>query len=323
MKLPDFPLPVFFQPVRNVQMLAGLGFNVMVGPCVENDKALPPADLLKGQLAWIDAVEKSGMGAMVKEPWRYPISPGIVGVTYTVDEPNGKGKTPEMLKPEYAMLRQTTTLPILLTLAGDKITSANFDKPAELQLYADYLALCDIVAIDMYSMNRNASRYKTSWTADGVAKLRKHFPSKPVWFWYEMNDQRLPPPTAPDVNRGPTPDEIEETIRKAIAAGATGAGAFATCDSGKYGWPDSFWPLVDRSGKSIQANFDRIKAVNASLSKPVTPPVPDYMDWFDEMDRKLDAITAQLNAITAQLDAITAQLDAVLAQQKKGLLPAP
>jgi hypothetical protein len=167
--------------------------------------------------------------------------------------------------------------------AGDKITSANLRRPAELALLQAYLAAADVVTVDVYAANRNASRYKTSWTADAVKTVLAVRPDVEVWAWIECNDQRLSPPALPDVNRAPTPQEIDDTVTQAVAAGAKGIGWFLTCDSGKYGWPQSYMPDVDRNGASMQPQYDKVTEVSRrynpavpvpATSRPRLPPPP-------------------------------------------------
>jgi hypothetical protein len=97
-------------------------------------------------------------------------------------------------------------------------------------------------------------------------------PDVEVWAWIEANDQRLSPPALPDVNRAPTPQEIDDTVTQAVAAGARGIGWFLTCDSGKYGWPQSYMPDVDRNGASMQPQYDKVAEVSRRYNP--TSPVP-------------------------------------------------
>jgi hypothetical protein len=268
---------VFFQPERNLEMLAGIGINVFLGPEVENAKGMAPAALAAKQDSWIRKVAAVGGKCVLKRPIG-DLPAHCIGVLLNVDEANGKGILPSTLKVEADALRALYPgVSIWASYAGDKITSANLRKPAELQLLKDYLALADVVTTDNYSANRNATRYPMTWTADAVKTVKAVDPRVKVLPWVEMNDQRLNPPKPEDgVNREPTPDEIKATVDNALAMGADGIGWFATCDSGKYGWGtvgDSYWPLVNRNGASIQPQIDMVASISQSLN-PSLPPLP-------------------------------------------------
>ncbi len=254
-----YPIAAFFQPARNVQTLAGLGVNTFAGPEIENAAALTPDQIAVARAAWIKSVTDAGGSIILKNPTA-PIPANCVGFLMSVDEPNGKGIAPAALAADAAALRKLSpTIPIFLSLAGDKITSANFNKPAEAQLYRDYAALADVLTVDVYSMNRNASRYPVTWTGDAVAKLAT-VTNKAVWAWCECSDQKLlPAPKLPDIARGPTGDEIKATTAWAIAKGAKGIGWFATSSRGAYGWPQSYLPCTDDQ-------FAAMRAVAAALN---------------------------------------------------------
>jgi hypothetical protein len=307
MTKPTFPIAAFFQPVRYLSALAQKGHNIFFGPEVENAKTLPPASLALAEQAWRDAVKAASAWCVLKRPPAV-LPDNCFGVCISVDEPNGKSPVvdPAQLKAESDALRAAYPgTQIFLSLAGDKITSANFAKPAELQLYKDYGALADVLTVDTYSKNRS-EKYPTTWTGDAVKKL-KDATGKPVWAWVECNDQRLSPPPAPFVNRAPTPDEIQATVDYAIAQGATGIGFFYTCDSGKYGWPESYFPQVDRNGASMGPQYAKVREIALALSPPAKPePTPIPTD---------PAVIARLGAVEKQ----QAETAAVIAAIRKAL----
>jgi hypothetical protein len=290
------PVAVFFQPQRNLAALAQMGVSVYFGPEVEGRSSLTPDQIAQKESQWIQAVADVGGRVVLKRP-PATLPAHAAGVLMTVDEPNGKGVAPAALKAESDSFRaKYPGTPIFLSLAGDKITSANFDKPAERKLYQDYAALADVLTVDWYAKNRNATRYPITLTGDAVSKLRD-VGGKAVWAWIEINDQQLPAPPAPHVNRAPTPDEIKQTADDAIAKGAKGIGWFATCDSGKYGWPGSYLPLVDRAGASMQSQYDTAKAIGLSFSPPPVDPIADIRVEVKSLRAKLsehEAVIAKL-----------------------------
>jgi hypothetical protein len=275
-------------------MLADLGVTHAFGPEVENKKHLTPAEYVTKVSEWLRVTKDLGLKVILKQPLA-PVPEHCVGFCLDVDEPNGKGITADKLKANHDALRALDpSMPIFLSLAGDKVSSANFKKkadgtyerPWEPQAYVDFGAYCDAFTINCYSANRNASRYAMTWTGDTVKKLAEAT-GKPVWAWIEHNDQRLPDPKPADgINREPTPQEIEDTVVYAIACGAKGIGWFSTCDSGKYGWPASYWPLVNRFGASMQPQIDKLKSLALTINPPQIPDTepPDEVLPFADVE---------------------------------------
>jgi hypothetical protein len=263
------PVACWFQPVRNVPMLTSIGITHFVGPEVENSGVMSPATLAVAQAQWVKTVADNGGKVIYKLPPPGPLPANVVGLFLSRDEPNGKGILPSALQAEVTDLRtRYPGVPIYISLAGDKITSADFNKPEQLQLYRDYAALADVLTIDVYSINRNSERYATTWTGEAAKKLADAT-GKPVWAWCEMNDQQLKPVLTTDVNRCPTPAEIQATVDYAIAKGVKGIGWFSTCDgtSGhNYGWPANYWPLVDRNWNSIKPQLDTVASITNKLT---------------------------------------------------------
>lgn len=311
MKLTDIPTPTaaFFQPARNLPALADMGVTVCAGPEVENASNLAPAALVAGGVAWMTMAAAVGLGVVIKRPWLYGTLPvNVVGFMLTVDEPNSKQIPAAALKPEYDQLRALNpTMPIFLSLAGQNITSANFAKPAELQAMKDYLAICDVVTVDCYPMNANASHYKPTWPADAVAKIRT-VSNIPVWVWLENNDQQLNPPKLPDVNRAPTPAEIQQSVDAAVAAGANGIGWFTTCAAGKYGWPNSYLPQVDRNGASMAPQYAVCKAIGLARKPAAPAPVPPPPAPVTRAE--FDALRAQCGVLASLVQEFDARLAA-------------
>jgi hypothetical protein len=317
------PTAAFFQPVRNFAALADMGITVVAGPEVENGSSLSPDALARKEREWIDAASAAGLSVIIKRPWKYGALPAnVVGFMLSTDEPNAKQIPAATLKAESDRLRTLdSSKPIFLSLAGQNITSANWKKnadgtyvkPAEVQAFRDYLAVCDVVTVDVYPANANASRYKPTWPADAVAKIKALSPGTPVWVWLEANDQRLNPPKLPDVNRAPTPDEIRQSADAAVTAGAIGVGFFFTCATGKYGWPESYLPQVDRDGASMAPQYAAVKAIGlARKGTPVDPLVQIRADLSEALAR---AALAEQSAAAAKAsaDAANAKADAAAA----------
>lgn len=307
---------VWFQPARNVPMLVALGFDTFLGPEVENGKNLSAVDLAKGQAAWIQSIIDNDAKCVLKNPTG-TLPPNCVGVMIEDDEANGKGIPPAALVHKRDDLRaRYPGVPIWLSLAGDKITSANFlrkdadGKFPELQLYKDYGDVADILTVDVYSKNRS-TKYPTTWTGDAVAKLVLAT-GKPVLGWQEMNDQVLPPPTGSgETNRAPTEQEIQDTWDYCASKHPYGFGIFATCDRGKYGWGtstpltgDSYWPLVDRNKASMALQINRVKRINLLIGPPPLPtPAPQdpTLIRLKILEQNQDTIQLQLQAIDRRL----------------------
>jgi hypothetical protein len=295
----DLPVAAFFQPVRNLDALKAMGINTVAGPEVENSGSMTPAQLAAARDAWLKATAERGLKCVLKNP--PPALPwNCVGILLSVDEPNGKSVKPAAMKAESDGYRaKYPGVPIFLSLAGDKVTSANFNRPDEAQLYKDYAALADVLTVDAYSMNRNATRYPVTWTGEAVKKLAL-VTNKPVWAWLETNDQQLsPPPAGQGINRAPMPDEIKATWEYAVKCGAKGIGGFFTCDSGKYGWPASYLPAVDRNGQSVQPQYDMFR----TLALAANPPPPN------DLQVQLDKARADLTAAQVELAAVRGDLD--------------
>jgi hypothetical protein len=300
-----FPVLSFFEPARNIPMLTAMGIKVHCGPEIENRKGMTPAAVAAKEAEWIKAVADAGAKCVLKNPTG-PLPSHCIGVILNDDEPNAKNVPPATVKVESDALRAAypgTT--IYMSLAGDKILSANLRKPAELANLQGYLACADVVTANFYSKNRNATRYPTTHTGDIVKTIKAVDSRVKVIPWIELNDQRLPAPTSQtvpgttDVNREPTPDEIKATVDNALAMGADGIGWFATCDSGKYGWGtvgDSYWPLVNRNGASIQPQIDMVATISQSLN-PSLPPLPD-----DPAPDAKDALIAELQRQVADAE---------------------
>lgn len=309
---------VFFQPARNVPAMAAMGVNVFWGAEVESRSTLTPAAIAAKEAEWVNAVAAVGGKCVLKLGANRPatLPAHCIGLALTADEPNGKGILPVAVRAESDALRAAYPgVPIYLSLAGDKVTSANLRKPAELQLLTDYLAAADVVSVDWYAKNRNANRYPITYTGDAVKTIKAVRPDVKVIPWIEVNDQQLDPPPAPDTNREPTPDEITGTWADALAKGADAPGFFLTCQKGRYGWGDkgdgrgdSYFPQVNRAGASMAPQYlamQRVaRSVNPALPQPPSPidpaPVPD------DRDARIADLTQQLNDANARADLATA-----------------
>jgi hypothetical protein len=318
---PTLPVLSFFQPARNIPMQAALGIDTFCGPTVENDKALPPAALAAGKVAWIKVTVDAGVKSIIKAPALGPLPPNCVGVMFAIDEVNGKWPVPVLAADLKAESDDYATrypgVKRYLSLAGDKVLSADFTKPAQAKVYLDYAQVADVFTIDFYPRNRDAGRYPDTFPGDCVKKLAA-LTGKPVIPWIEHNDQQLKPIGGP--NRAPTPTEIQAQVDWSIANGAAGIGWFSTCEAAKYGWGvtdpakgDSFWPLIDRTGASMQPQID----VVAKISKSLAPPKPDSIASLTakqaelEQNQKLQAdIIAQQGATIRDLQAARAASDA-------------
>lgn len=319
-----FPVACFFQPARNVALMASWGINTFFGPEVESPRNLTPGALAAAKVAWVKAVEAAGARCVLKlgadRPATLPAS--CAGLLLSVDEPNAKinkatgyNYVAADLQPEVDDLRaRYPGVQIWVSLAGDKITSANLKKQHEWDALAAWLNLTGFVTVDVYDNNRNASRYPETWEADVVKTVKAVAPAVKCLSWHECNDQQLAAPTSqtvpgvPDVNREPTPDEIKQSVDAAIAQGADGIGWFFTCDSGKYGWGvgntdfatrgDSYLPLVNRRGESMAPQYAMVR----QISKALNPPDPGPLPGDDDLAARVAEMDEQLMRMAQQLD---------------------
>jgi hypothetical protein len=314
---PAVPIGSFFQPIRNLDLLKSLGVTVFYGPEVENPKGHTPESMRVARLTWIAAATDRGT-VVLKSPTPEELALAgakCVGLLLDIDEPNGKGKTAADLKDNFDRLRALDpSKPVFLSLAGDKVTSANFNRANEFQLYKDFASVCDVFTVNAYSMNRNASRYPTTWTGDAVKKLEPF--GKPVWAWVEHNDQRLPDPKPADgINREPTPEEIKATVDYALAQGAVGIGWFSTCDSGKYGWPQSYLPMVNRKGESMAPQFAMMAQIAGVVPPPATQP-STQPSTTRPADPDLAALRGEVSDLRTRLDVLRSNTAAAVADLK-------
>lgn len=322
-----FPVACFFQPARNIPAMLALGVNTFFGPEVEARSSLTPAAIAAKEAEWIQAVLASGAKCVLKRP-PAALPPNCVGVLLSVDEPNGKGIPAANLVAERDDLRaRYPGVPIFLSLAGDKITSANLRKQHELDALTAYLDLVGpdgVVTVDVYDNNRNASRYPETWEADAVKTVKAVRPVK-CWSWHEVNDQQLAVPTSQtvpgvtDTNREPTPDEIQQSIEAAVGAGADGIGAFLTADKGQYGWGvkdpakgDSYLPMVNRKGESMAPQYARFAEVARKLTGAAPSPgdIPDNPPPADDRDATIARLSRELaTALQEKADALATIAD--------------
>lgn len=312
---------VWFQPARNVPMLAGMGIDTFLGPEVENAKNLAPADLAAKRLAWIKAVAAANGRCVLKRNAAElaaltPLPAHCVGLLLDADEPNRNNTGPtDALRTESAKLRAAYPgMKIWLSLAGARISSANFSRPHELAVYQEYAKVADVFLINFYSKNLNADRYPIGMTGDIVKKL-KDATGREVVACVEMNDQQLPlPPAGEGTNRAPTPTEISDTVGYAMNSGAAGIVWFATQDKGKYGWTfvagkgDSYWPLVDRGGRSIDAQLRMVTAVSQGLAPAGTggaaATIADVILMVNEQSKQIALLRAQVEQSNAILNSV-------------------
>lgn len=336
-----FPVACFFQPARNIPAMLAMGVNTFFGPEVEARSTLTPAAIAAKEAEWIQAVLAAGARCVLKRPPAV-LPSNCVGVLLTVDEPNGKGIPAASLVAERDDLRaRYPGVPLFLSLAGDKITSANLKKQHELDALTAYLDLVGpdgVVTVDVYDNNRNASRYPETWEADVVKTVKAVRPVK-CWSWHEANDQQLAAPTSQtvpgvtDINREPTPDEIKQSVDAVLAQGADGIGWFLTADKGPYGWGvkdpakgDSYLPMVNRKGESMAPQYAMVTQISRALNPaaPAPGPIPPAPDDRDATIARLrqDLADAERRAATAeqgradalaQVASLRTQLDAVLA----------
>jgi hypothetical protein len=298
--MPTLPTVAFFQPQANFPLISGMNNRILAGPEIPSASLLTAAQLAAAAASWIAASQAQGFSIILKNAVA-PLPTNCVGLLMSVDEPNepkgpGYPMSAAQLKPEFDRLRSLSpTLPICLTLGGDKMLYPTFPSPADAKYYTDLAALGDITfVVDFYPRNRS-NKYPLSHPALAVSNLIK-LTGKPVHSFQEVNDQQLKPPNPPETNGPPSAADIKAMVDQEIAAGAGGIWWFFTCQAGKYGWtpPGSWLPPIDRNNASMQPNYDMVGSISASLS-PVPPPVEDLKPRVE----RLEAQMAMIHAATA------------------------
>lgn len=297
------PVVAFFQPEANFPLIAGMKIPILAGPEIPNRSQLTAAQIAAGTASWIATSQAAGFSIILKNAGS-PLPRNCVGLLHSVDEPNepkgpGYPMTAAQLKPEFDRLRaMAPTLPIYLTLGGDKMLYPTFPSPADAQYYTELAALGDITfVVDFYPRNRS-SKYPLSHPALAVSNLKK-LTGKPVHSFQEANDQQLKPPNPPETNGPPSAADIKATVDQEIAAGAAGLWWFFTCDSGKYGWtpPGASWlPPVDRHNVSMKPQYDVVTSISAALSPPPAPTLEQRVTLLETQ------VSAQASTIAGMQD---------------------
>ena len=86
-----------------------------------------------------------------------------------------------------------------------------------------------------------------------------------------------------------------------------------TCDSGKYGWPASYMPLIDRAGVSMRPQYDAVRTISVALSGPPAPS-PTTLPEVLALQSKVAALDAQIGVLN---DAIGVQGQMIQSQQAR------
>jgi hypothetical protein len=287
------PSVAFFQPSANFPILASMGINTVAGP--------EPTGM--DQALFAAQAATSGLSVILKNPVA-PLPPNCGGLLLTVDEPNEpKGNNPPIpaaaLKPNFDALRALSpTLPIYLTLGGDRFLYPGFPNAADRALLLGYAAMGDVsFAVDFYPCNRS-SKYPMNTLALACANLAS-LTGKPVFPIFETNDQQLGPPTPPpgappETNGAPTPAQIKQQFDAATVI-LRGAWWFFTCPAlQKQGWPAKYMPPVDRNGVSMAPQYAMVKQCNAILNPGLEGPTP-----AKSIEDRVSALEAQMKAIAA------------------------
>lgn len=282
------PAVAFFQPASNFSTLATMGINTVAGP--------EPTGT--DQATFAAQAATFGLSVILKDPVA-PLPPNCVGLLLTVDEPNEpKGNNPPIpaaaLKPNFDALRALSqTLPIYLTLGGDRFLYPGFPNTADKALLLGYAGLGEGIrfAVDFYPANKS-SKYPMNFPALARSNLSA-FTGRMVYPILETNDQQLGPPTPPpgappETNGAPTPDQIKQQFD---AAGGFGAWWFFTCPNLKgQGWPAKYLPPVDRNGVSMAPQYAMVKQCNAILNPALEGPPPIAPRTLADVDADLQSL---------------------------------
>jgi hypothetical protein len=128
-----------------------MGVDTVFGPEVENAGTMTPAALDAANQAWIAETQRLGLKVVLKRP-TFPC-PRIAWACWSsTTSRTAKQIPPAAVQAEADKLRaQFPGVKIFLSYAGDKITSANLRRPAELALLQAYLAAADVVTVDVYA----------------------------------------------------------------------------------------------------------------------------------------------------------------------------
>jgi hypothetical protein len=260
---PAVVVACYQQPVQNLATWRARGCNAVVGPELGN----PPRLTVR---QYCDAAAREGLWIIGnRKLLEANYRPANLLASALDDEPDASNHNtpPALVRAQAeAFRRLAPDVPVWLNLAGDRITSAG---AKDAQNYADWIAAADVVSEDWYPINRQFARYPIALKGQALEYLKSKG-ARALWDVVECNWQKLN--KADKRGRGPTADEIEQQVNLALAKGATGIVYFSTCDSGAYGWPQSYDPT-----ESEQAL--RITAINARLNppaatQPTTAPSP-------------------------------------------------
>lgn len=277
------------QPLELLSTWKALGVNAVVGPELGNPERVTSKQ-------WCDETQRLGLSVignkfLIRDSYR---PPNLIA-TIVSDEPTSANHNfpVSQIEAEAAAFRRLAPdVPVICNHAGDKLTSAG---ARDYGLYEGYVKAVDVSWGDWYPVNREYARYPLDFKRRELEFLKARG-AKRIGSVIEASWQKLN--RASDKGREPTPDEFEAQVQIALNAGAEYIVYFTTCDSGAYGWPQSYFP----TSPELQA---RMTLVNARLNPPpVTQPttqptsqptpVPTVEQRITDMELKLQRIKEAL-----------------------------
>lgn len=248
------------QPLEYLANWKARGCNAAVGP----ELGKPPRTT---GAKWCAEAARLGMGVIGNSSLlKDKFAPPNLVAWICDDEPNETNHIAAQ-PPSYIAAQATAfrllnpNVPVIVNLAGDRLTSAGAKDAA---VNEAYIAGVDVVFCDWYPVNRQYGRYPLTFKADELNYVKAHGAREvgslieTDWQWLNGGD--------PAKGRTPTPDEVEQQVRIAVGAGATWIVYFSTTQSGHWGWPASY----DTTPPEVVA---RITAINAQLNPPATPDI--------------------------------------------------
>jgi len=141
--------------------------------------------------------------------------------TYLRDEPDLNGVSAQELQHDLQQHPNAHGLPVFETFSR---LAATVDGQNAIR-YSDYVALADVLGIDVYPVLNSGDPSTVGAVADAQRQLEQLAPGKPTYQWIEATGP------SSDPSRVPTPAEIEAEAWMAVTNGARGLGWWTVGDT--------------------------------------------------------------------------------------------
>jgi hypothetical protein len=242
-------IAVWHQPVESFAKWKDLGINTMFGSVWGDDQvAKTPQQYAEAAHAMgFVVIDNTDAGDAYEQP----------------DEADGKGPGPDVTQATYAKIHNSKSpRPVFQNLDGRRY------QWTDLATFAMYGRGCDWYGFDRHVFNTGDGAEAYPLIAAQLDAFRTLTPAKKTFFIVECSDQCLSNAWAMSLKamgrslRGPTPDEMEQEVRLAVAHGVSGIVYFPD----RIGAGD--WEAFDNTTAEIR---QRMKLLNASLTA-IPPP---------------------------------------------------